>query len=230
MEDERRFTRLWSFCYGKAMSIISLLINIKVLNNYESFQNFLNHNENMHAIFHKWIQNIRCCQCSVLNFQQTDRATITEPQFTSIYDLNGKANQDHERKNDRGKISKYCLCKISAKPGVSIYNVDIGTVHCLLKTCAYEIFQRVEMHIVAIRDIRNYLAHSSNLKLTESAFNQKWTELEAAVLSIAYIVNPANKEHEAQQITHLKGTDISRDEIVSILDTMNEDNRKVIER
>lgn len=225
MEEVRLFEKLWLFCFGKTMSILSLFINIKVLN-HESFEDFLNRFK--HDIIHKWIPTTPCCLCpkrAQISFN--DRSVLVKPQIATMYEMNAPVSPGHQTTNPRGYITQYCIRNISALHDVVTDDIDIGTVHCLLKTCADSVFMRVKTHIEVIRTIRNYLAHSTNHKITNDDFNTKWEELEKAVLCIAAEIGPSHKLYEQKQIASLKSTDITTRELMKVFQTLDEDSKKV---
>ncbi|XP_063405885.1 uncharacterized protein LOC134689846 [Mytilus trossulus] len=224
MEEEILFERLVKFCFGKAMSILCLFINAKVLQNGR-FELFLNNFK--HEIFHQWIPNFRCCQCNPYKYTPS-RAALTEPQMAKLYELPKTVNTGHEKRNPKGKITEHCICGLKALPDVETKDADIGTLYCILRICDKTNFLRVKQQLEVIRTMRNEISHSASRTFTENKFNKKWKELETAVLDIANEVNPSIKVHEAKQIAELKVADVTQEKLNTLMKVCDE-NKKQLE-
>lgn len=224
MEEEILFQRLTTFFFGKAMSILCLFINAKVLQNGR-FELFLNRFK--HEIFHLWIHNFPCCHNDCNPYQNTlSRAALTEPQMATLYDLPKTVNSGHEKRNPRGKIICHCICGLKALPDVETHSADIGTLYCILRTCDKTNFLRIKQQLEVIRTMRNEISHSARRTFTENKFNKKWKELETAVLDIANEVNPSIKVHEAKQLSELKVADVTEEKINTLM-KVSDENKKV---
>lgn len=222
MEEEILFERLTKFCFGKAMSILCLFINAKVLQNGR-FELFLNRFK--HEIFHQWIPNFGCCQCNPYQYTSS-RPALTEPQMATLYDSLKTVNSGHEKRNPRGKIICHCICGLKALPDVETHSADIGTLYCILRTCDKTNFLQIKQQLEVIRTMRNEISHSTSRTFTENKFNKKWKELETAVLDIANEVNPSIKVHEAKQISELKVADVTEEKINTLM-KVSDENKKV---
>lgn len=226
MEKERLlFLRLFSFCYGHALDVVIYFINTCLLTNGD-FAQYLDANK--HRLYHKCFSTIPCCECfSGCSLAAPNRASkLKMEDLASVFDMSGSAIHLHR---PRGVNQKHCLCKISTKPGISIESLQIGKLYKIITECVPPMSSNLKKSFETIRNTRNDLAHTPNDgTLNEVMFEQKWKELETAVLAFASAINPFYFKLEQKQISSLKDNDVNLNDIQDKLDIVRNVSFKCI--
>ena len=166
------------------------------------FETFLNNN--LHQLFHLRYRNC-CCGNTSKNTH------ISKSQWDLLYSQISTRNPH----GHRGE----CPCQYKAKNGVTSDVLDI-TFCCLFLTNICPGVSQTDVD--TIRQVRNGLIHANVASLDLQGFNDKWKEVEQALLSLSRTVS-ATFESETQTILDdLKNRVIDPCELESLVTIMKD--------
>lgn len=206
-KESNNYVRLVVFLVDTASSTLRNYFQVKVLHG-KSFQNYLN--EHKHTLFHLFSQ-IQCCSCTreIQNQQRQWSANQFWSMFENVKDVQHKFS--------------FCICRFSAKRGVSTSILDITSMKILIHNCESNINDEDSQMIKAIADVRNKLAVMAVEKgLSTSIFNSEWDTLERSILGLASKIDVQYKNAVMADINYLRHRTLLNDDALKTYQLMQD--------
>lgn len=207
-KEKEYYTRLHTFLIGPATKTLHLFFEMKILNSLEFFM-FLDSHK--HTLFHELYPNVPCCKCKNQSFASLQkRGHINESQFNLLFEfIDGQEIPEHQRKQGK-RITQYCSCNVSARRSVKEDDMDITLLYSVIKTCCLPgTVSGNPKWIKEIKKERNFLAHCSSPKVSQSEFEKRFKNAEECVLNIAEVIGRQVLKMIKDQISFFKTSNIS---------------------
>ena len=198
MEDEERehYTKLLIFTCGISLDVFHLYFEIKILDKEELFL-FLDRCK--HVLFHALHPAVLCCQCRNVSIPLSKKQPRLYPdQFNLLFDITKSTLQSHHN-----KAIQHCLCKYLASRSVEVDSFDISLLYAIVKICCPSIHGNPQW-ITYIKDTRNFLAHTTNCRITKDEYDTRLAFVENATLDLAKVVSLKLGKMTQKQISDFK--------------------------
>ncbi|CAC5404539.1 unnamed protein product [Mytilus coruscus] len=158
MEGKQRLLQLLAFSTGPAIDVVQDYFEVKIIQQFRDFEQFLNDPQNKHQLFHKHYPKIPCCGCMPISIAAPyKRGCWGNQQFAKLYDEHGTVTAGHE-KITRSQISQYCLCKVSAQKSVKVTDIDITLLNAIMQHCyPLHITSKISRWMKDIKEVRGDL-------------------------------------------------------------------------
>ena len=166
------------------------------------FETFLNNN--LHQLFHLRYRN--CCCGNTSN-----NTHISKFQWDLLYSQISTRNP-HGRRGE-------CPCQYKAKIGVMSDVLDI-TFCCLFLTNLCSGVSQTDVDTV--RQVWNGLIHASTATIDQQGFNDRWKEVEQALLSLSRKVSSSFANETQTILDDMKNRDIDPHELESLVPIMRD--------
>ncbi|XP_063425373.1 uncharacterized protein LOC134708656 [Mytilus trossulus] len=226
--EETNFVRLLMFSVDLSADVIRAFTESKILCNYEnSFTHFLDAHK--HDLFHSWIPNTHCCQCSSVTMGTAltkKMAEIDEAIFNKMFDKSGSTNLGHFKKGIHGSVTQHCLCRITPRLGLRLEDVDVSLLCSIIFTC-------VKLHkqdLDRMRSIRqqrwNVFRAAITRRYSDEDFTMVWNNLEKAVIGIVqeHFI-PSYGRIVEHQIKLMKIADVAKVDMNDLLEKLSKDKK-----
>ena len=174
-----------------------------------------------HEFYHMLFGNIRCCQCGGTPIKPY---RVFRKQYEKLYSLGTPKRHDVSKSSGTGKL--YCCCSVKVNSNCTTKDLDLSTIHVLLKVCVQNIPTCHEMWLDKIIQQRNKLCHLSNLNdITESYTQTMWSYIEGSCIGLASDIPPipSYKESIENQIELMKRIDFEQDDVTPIVDSLKDE-------
>ena len=205
--DEVRYGRLCLLILHACPLRLRGIIDNSYCRGVPDFETFLNNN--VHQLFHLRYRN--CCCGNTRNDTH-----ISKTQWDLLYSQISTRNP-HGRRGE-------CPCQYKAKNGVTSDVLDI-TFCCLFLTniCPYI----PQTDVDTIRQVRNELIHANTTSMDVQSFNDKWKEVEQALLNLSNAVSLIFANETQTILDDLKNRVIDPCELDSLVTIMKADHRRL---
>lgn len=222
MQDNMRMINLWTFTMGPAFDVMKLFFEVKILQN-STFENFLNDENNKHILFHLYFPKHPCCYCMKEGLAgPMNRGCLFRSQFNVLYDDTGLPSPHHEQRT-ASKVTRYCLCKYSAKCSVEVDQLDITLFCNIIKhVCPHKMNLAL---VESIKEVRNYVSHCGHYELSIQDFEDRWKTLQNATLGLAGEISSTCTRMFKAEISRILNS--SKDEMKEELMKSNDNQIKV---
>ena len=200
--DEVRYGRLCLLMLHTCPLRLRSIIDNSYCRRVPDFETFLNNN--LHQLFH--LRYRHCCCGNASNNTQ-----MTKSQWDLLYSQNFTRNP-HGRRGE-------CPCQYKAKNGVTSDILDI--MFCCLfltKFCSGVSLTDVD----TIRQVRNGLIHANTGSIDLQSFNDRWKEVEQALLSLSRTVSSTFESETQTILDGLKNCDIDPCKLESLVTIMKD--------
>ena len=205
--DEVRYGRLCLLMLHTCPLRLRDIIDNSYCRGVPDFETFLNNN--LHQLFHLRYRN--CCCGNTSN-----NTHISQSQWDLLYTRISTQCQLNTRRR-RGE----CPCQYKAKTGVTSNVLDI-TFCCLFLTNFCPGIPQADVD--TIRQVRNGLIHANTASIDAQSFDDKWKEVEQALLNLSHTVSSAFANETQKILDEMKNRLIDPRELESLVAIMR-DNR-----
>lgn len=222
------YMKLLIFTLGIGMDVLHNYFEQKILNAMD-FYLFLE--KYKHNLFHECFPKVQCCECSQnLIVSSSKSGGLNKSQFQLLFDILPPTEKDHYKTGRHNEILMDCLCRIDAKRSNEVDCMDI-TLMCAVITSCF-INQKTAIHgnprhLDTVKQTRNFLAHSPDIRISEDDFKRLWAETEQAILGIASAVGNYFAKANKRKIDDFKGKELSMENIKGIAESNPDDVMKV---
>ena len=200
--DEVRYGRLCLLMLHTCPLRLSGIIDNSCCRGVPDFETFLNNN--LHQLFHLRYRN--CCCGNTSN-----NTHISKSQWDLLY-------SQISTRNPHGRRSE-CPCQYKAKIGVTSDVLDI-TFCCLFLTNFCSGVSQTDVD--TIRQVWNGLIHASTATIDQQGFNDRWKEVEQALLSLSCKVSSSFANETQTILDGMKNRDIDPHELESLVPIMRD--------
>lgn len=181
-----KFLQFIAFYCNVAQKVVREFTTFSILKcAYKDWEDFLS--RNIHIIFHLWINDTNCCQCSSESSNVFYRKPILYPkQINLLFRTDGKEKYNHCVRNG-GHIKQHCVCKLSVNRTCTIESIDVPLLVSLLRNCegTKVDYQKYKKSFEAILKFRNHIFHTPDTRLDDQTYDELWKELTTAVIEIS---------------------------------------------
>lgn len=214
--------------YMKCLAFI-LGIGMDVLHNYfeqkilKGMDLYLFVEKNKHYLYHAYNRSIKCCGCSASVFRSNStKRSINRTQFEILFEIGLPTNLAHYQTGSDNQLKQDCLCRFDAKRSIEVDCMDITLMSAVIKACFLD--NNISIHgnpkdLETVRNTRNYLAHSSERRLSKTEFTSKLVETEQAILGIANTIGKYFAKETKRKIEAFKNDDLSFVQIKRIIES-----------
>ena len=137
---------------------------------YTCLQDFLNHQQVRHTLFHFCHRKTNCCK-DQRNCNYLKRLPLYQKQWDLLYTKVGQ-NPHH-----------LCHCNFTANP-VQTADLDMTLASLILMNCC-NLAQPIEKAIRSLRKYKNdYLSHNTDIGITETEYNILWQSMTTFILQL----------------------------------------------
>lgn len=151
---------------------------------YEDWKEFLG--DNIHEIYHLG-RNILCCRCSEERPPVLLRKPVLVPAQINMLLTGGRDKNEHCSRGQNKNAQKHCTCNMSINRTSNIEDIDCTLLVSLLRNCERikHNYENCKESIIALIEVKNLIAYAPNTQLDKEKFEQLWTKLTTAVLTLA---------------------------------------------
>ncbi|XP_071143015.1 uncharacterized protein [Mytilus edulis] len=221
------YMKLLTFTLGIGMDVLHNYFEQKILNATE-FYLFLETHK--HYLFHECYPRVQCCCCSNNCLASSSKfGCLNKSQFQLLFDIASPNENDHCQIGRHNEITKDCLCRIDAKRSNEVDCMDITLMCAIIKSCFVDNNRSIHGNprdFETIKNTRNFLAHVSGKRISESDFNSKWDEMEQAILAIARAVGNYFAKATKRKINEFNSNELSMEKIKEIIESNADDVKK----
>ena len=170
-EDRRRYFVVASVI----LEIVTPLFRKQLEDSYRRskftcLQDFLNHQQVIHTLFHFRHRNTNCCKDQI-NCNHHNRPPLYQTQWNLLYTKVGQ-NPQH-----------FCHCNCTANP-VQTADLDMTLASLILMNCC-NLAQPIEDAICSLRQYKNdYLSHNTDIGIHEIDYNILWQNMTTRILQL----------------------------------------------
>lgn len=177
----------------------------------KDWKDFLN--ENIHAIYHLWINNTYCCKCQTADpaIKLPQKKILNRDQIELLFKIDGPETPNHFIKDREKRITQQCICKVSVKPSSDLQDIDCSLLRSILRNCekTKDDYEKCT-HLDDILEVRNAVSHAPRTAMNDLNYKELWGKLKEAVLLLAEkIPDKAGYEEtkkELQECEEQRGT------------------------
>ena len=206
--DEVRYGRLCLLMLHTCPLRLRGIIDNTYCRGVPDFETFLNNN--LHQLFHLRYRN--CC-CN----NRSNNTHISQAQWDLLYTRVSTHCALNPRRH-RGE----CPCQYRAKTGVTSNVLDITFCCLFLTNICPGIPQTHQADVDTIRQVRNGLIHANTASINVQSFNDKWKEVEQALLSLSRTVSSTFANETQTILDELKNRVIDPRELESLVTIMKD--------
>ncbi|VDI02828.1 Hypothetical predicted protein [Mytilus galloprovincialis] len=153
-----------------------------------------------------------------------NRGCLFRSQFNVLYDDTGLPSPHHEQRT-ASKVTRYCLCKYSAKCSVEVDQLDITLFCNIIKhVCPHKMNLAL---VESIKEVRNYVSHCGNYELSIQDFECRWKTLQNATLGLAGEISSTCTRMFKAEISRILNS--SKDEMKEVLMKSNDNQIKILD-
>lgn len=168
IEERIFYLQLWAFTTGPAIDVMHMYFEVNMLHQTE-FETFFNNTHNKHVLFHRCFPEISCYECYLHSLASAGkRGCLIKKQFDLLFDDTSSPNPNHE-KTKGIKVTQFCLCRYSAKRGLTVDSLDVTLFYDVVQHCCPRNMNMISW-LKCTKDVRNCLAHVGNGHVNESDF------------------------------------------------------------
>ena len=173
MDDEDR--RRYFVVASVILEIVTPLFRKQLEDSYRRskftcLQDFLNHQQVIHTLFHFRHRNTNCCKDQI-NCNHHNRPPLYQIQWNLLYTKVGQ-NPQH-----------FCHCNCTTNP-VQTADLDMTLASLILVNCC-NLAQPIENAIRSLRKYKNdYLSHNTDIGITEREYNIQWQGMTTLILQL----------------------------------------------
>ena len=170
-EDRRRYFVVASVI----LEIVTPLFRKQLEDSYRTslftcLQDFLNHQQVIHTLFHFCYRKTKCCKDKI-NCNYQNRLPLFQKQWDLLYTKGGQ-NPQH-----------FCHCIFTTNP-VQTADLDMSVASFILLNCC-NLTQPIENAIRSLRQYRNdYFSHNTDIGITEREYNVLWQGMKTYILQL----------------------------------------------
>ncbi|VDH91319.1 Hypothetical predicted protein [Mytilus galloprovincialis] len=221
------YMKLLTFTLGIGMEVLHQYFEQKILRSMD-FYVFVE--KYKHYLFHECFPTVQCCECSQMPLAvKFKTGYLNEIQFKLLFDITPVSKSDHYKIGRNNTIVKDCLCRIDAKRSNEVDCMDITLMCAIIKACLLN--NNTSIHgnprsLETIKETRNFLAHSTDLRIPKSEFDTRWDITEHAVIEIASVVGNYFAKLQQRKIDAFKNNELSMENIKTIIDNNADEVKK----
>ncbi|CAC5397217.1 unnamed protein product [Mytilus coruscus] len=221
------YMKLLTFTLGIGMEVLHQYFEQKILKSMD-FYVFVE--KYKHYLFHECFPTVQCCECSKMPLAaQSKKGCLNEIQFQLLFDIAPPSKPDHYKTGRNNTIVKDCLCRIDAKRSNEVDCMDITLMCAIIKSCLLN--NNTFIHgnprfLETIKETRNFLAHSTDLRIPKSEFDTRWDKTEHAIIEIASVVGNYFAKLQQRKIDAFKNNELSMENIKTIIDNNADEVKK----
>ncbi|CAC5390610.1 unnamed protein product [Mytilus coruscus] len=214
------YMKCLAFILGIGMDVLLNYFEQKILGNSD-FYCFVE--DNKHYLYHAHNPSIKCCECSTLLLASSYKTRgLNKRQFEILFDIGLPTDMVHYQVGSNNQMTQDCLCRFMPKPSNDVDCMDITLMNAVIKACFFD--RKLSIHgsptdLETFKNTRNYLAHSSDRRLSESEFKTKLQESEQAILGIAKSVGKYFAKESKRKIDAFKQDELSVAQIKRIIES-----------
>ncbi|VDH90795.1 Hypothetical predicted protein [Mytilus galloprovincialis] len=221
------YMKLLTFTLGIGMEVLHQYFEQKIL---QSMDFYVFVEKYKHYLFHECFPTVQCCECSQMQLAaQSKRGCLNEIQFQLLFEIAPPSKLDHYKKGRNNTIVKDCLCRIDAKRSNEVDCMDITLMCAIIKSCLINNNTSIygnPRFLETIKETRNFLAHSTDLRIAKSEFDTRWDKTEHAVIEIASVVGNYFLKLQKRKIDAFKDNELSMENIKTIIDNNADEVKK----
>ncbi|VDI52825.1 Hypothetical predicted protein [Mytilus galloprovincialis] len=222
------YMKLLTFTLGIGMEVLHNYFEQKILNAME-FYAFLE--KYKHYLFHECYPKIQCCECQKQKVLASSAKSgcLNKSQFKLLFDMSPPTETDHYQTGRHNEIIRDCLCRIEAKSSNEVDCMDITLMWAIITSCFLNNNRSIHgdpRDLYTIKKTRNFLAHATDLRVSEADFNKLWAETEQAILGIASAVGNYFAKANKRKIEEFKSKDLSLEKIKGIIENNADEEKK----
>lgn len=214
------YMKCLTFILGIGTDVLLNYFEQKILGNCD-FYFFVE--KNKHYLYHAHNPSIKCCECSTLSLASSYKTRgLNKRQLEILFDISLPTDMVHYQVGRNNQMIQDCLCRFIAKSSNDVDCMDISLMMAVIKACIFDRNLTIHGHpndLEIVRNTRNYLAHSSERRLSESDFQTKFLESEQAIFRIAKTVGNYFAKQTQRKINAFKQNELSISQIQRIADS-----------